>query len=169
MGQGAVFFDRDGVLNREIGYAHRPDEIEWVPGVVEAIRAVNAAGKLALVVTNQSGIARGYFQEADVLALHRWMAGVLAEQGARIDGFAYCPHHPEGVVAPFVGDCECRKPKAGMLEALIAGHGVDRTRSVLIGDRDSDLQAAAAAGVTGVLFDGVDLQDTVRRALALAA
>ena len=169
MSQGAVFFDRDGVLNRDVGYAHRPDQIEWTPGVVEAIRLANEAGRLVFVVTNQSGVARGYFDEATVQALHRWMAETLAAQGARIDGFAYCPHHPDGVVAGYARDCDCRKPAPGMIEALIVQHAIDPTRSILIGDKASDLHAAQAAGVRGLLFTGDDLPALMREALALSA
>jgi D-glycero-D-manno-heptose 1,7-bisphosphate phosphatase len=168
-GRGAVFFDRDGVLNRDTGYPHRPDQIEWTPGAAEAVKAANDAGRLVFVVTNQSGVARGLFDEAAVNALHAWMAAELARQGARIDGFSYCPHHPAGTVAAYARACDCRKPEAGMLRDLIARHRLDPARCVMIGDRDSDLQAAQAAGVRGLLFDGTDLPAVVRNGLALTA
>ena len=147
----------------------RAELVEWTPGVAEAIALANAAGRVVLVVTNQSGVARGYFSEADVQALHRWMAEALAAQGARIDGFAYCPHHPQGMVDGYVQVCDCRKPAPGLITRLIAEHDLDPARSVLIGDRDSDMQAAEAAGVRGLLFDGGDLPALVREALALIA
>ena len=164
--RGAVFFDRDGVLNRDVGYAHRPEQIEWIPGVAEAVAAVNASGRLAFVVTNQSGVARGLYDEADVEALHRWMADELAAQGARIDAFAYCPHHPQGTVAAYARACDCRKPAPGMLDALILEYDVDRARSFLVGDNPTDLAAATAAGVAGHLFEGDDLPGLVATGLA---
>ncbi|MBE7216945.1 MAG: HAD-IIIA family hydrolase [Caulobacteraceae bacterium] len=157
--RGAVFFDRDGVLNIDIRFAHRPDQITWVRGAAAAVRRVNAAGLWAFVVTNQSGVERGLYTDDDVRALHRWMAARLAEQGARIDAWEFCPHH---------GPCRRRKPEAGMLEDLIARHDVDRSASLMIGDRDSDMAAAAAASVRGVLFTGADLGDDVDAALAAA-
>lgn len=151
----AVFFDRDGVLNRDVGYPHRPDQIEWTPGAAEAIARANAAGWLVFVVSNQSGIGRGLFDAAAVESLHDWMAAELEGQGARIDAWNYCPHGPDD-------GCACRKPKPGMIEELVAAFAVDRARSVLIGDKPSDLAAAQAAGVRGVLFTGGDLDGIVR-------
>lgn len=167
MKRGAVFFDRDGVLNRDVGYPHRPGQIEWTPGAAEAIKAATAAGRRVFVVTNQSGVARGYFDEAAVQALHGWMAETLAAQGASIDGFAYCPHHPEGVVQGYARACDCRKPAPGMILRLIAEHDLDPARSLLIGDKASDMEAARRAGVLGVLFEGGDLPALVREGLAL--
>jgi D-glycero-D-manno-heptose 1,7-bisphosphate phosphatase len=147
MRQGAVIFDRDGVLNRDVGYAHRPDQIAWTRGAAEAVKAVNAAGLLALVATNQSGVGRGYYDEAEVLALHDWMTAELAAQGARIDGFVYCTDHPDRAT-------DRRKPGPGMVLELIARFGLDPARTVLVGDKASDLAAAEAAGVEGRLFEG---------------
>ena len=155
--RGAVFFDRDGVLNRDVAYAHRPDQIEWTPGAAEALKLANDAGRLVFVVTNQSGVARGMFTEADVAALHRWMQAELAAQGARVDGWRYCPHHPEGTVAAYARECADRKPGPGMITALIAERDLDPARSFLVGDRDRDVEAAEAAGIAGFLFDGGDL------------
>ena len=163
--RGAVFFDRDGVLNRDVAYVHRPDQIEWTPGAAEAVKLANEAGRLVFVVTNQSGVARGMFSEADVQALHRWMEGELAAQGARIDGWRYCPHHPEGVVAAYARECDCRKPASGMILALIAEHALDPAQCFLVGDRPRDVEAAEAAGVRGLLFDGRDLPGLVRAGL----
>ena len=151
---GGVIFDRDGVLNLDVGYAHRPDQIAWVEDVAQAVRAVNDAGLKALVATNQSGVARGYYAEADVVALHDWMAAELARQGARIDGFVYCTDHPDR-------PSQRRKPGPGMVLELIAAFDLDPARTVMIGDKPSDLEAAAAAGIAGVLFEGGSLLDTV--------
>ena len=168
MSRGAVFFDRDGVLNKDVAYAHRRDQIEWTPGAAEAVRLANAVGRLVFVVTNQSGVARGLFDEAAVQALHRWMGDELAAQGARIDGWRYCPHHPDGVVPAYARESEDRKPAPGMILSLMAEHDVDPARSFLIGDMERDVQAAEAAGMPGLLFDGGDLPALVARGLALS-
>jgi D-glycero-D-manno-heptose 1,7-bisphosphate phosphatase len=162
----AVFFDRDGVLNEDDGYAFEPSKIRWIRGAPEAIRAVNQSGYLAFVVTNQSGVARGFYTERQVQALHGWMAQQLAETGARIDEFAYCPHHPEGTIAEYRQACICRKPQPGMINELAKRHSVDVHRSILIGDKQSDLEAAAAAGVAGHMFQGPDLRSFVVSLLA---
>ncbi|MBW7971533.1 HAD family hydrolase [Bradyrhizobium sp. BR 10289] len=154
----AVFFDRDGVLNEDDGYAFEPGKIRWVKGALEAVRAVNQSGYLAFVVTNQSGVARGFYGEEQVRALHDWMANQLAGVGAHIDEFVYCPHHPEGVVAEYRQTCSCRKPEPGMINELVKRHSIDTQRSILIGDKQSDLEAASAAGITGHMFRGPDLK-----------
>lgn len=161
----ALFFDRDGVLNRDHGYVHRADEFEWMPGAVAAIRRLNDAGWLVFVVTNQSGIGRGRYDEAAVETLHRWMNDDLARHGARIDDFRYCPHHPEEARPPYRRACACRKPEPGMILDLMARWPVDRGRSRLVGDKPSDLAAAAAAGIPGHLFTGGDLDALVRELL----
>ena len=157
----ALFLDRDGVLNRDLGYPHLPEQIEWTPGVFEAVARANRAGWLVFVVTNQSGVARGLFDEAAVMRLHAWMDGEFARHGARIDAWSYCPHHPTEGVGRYRRDCACRKPSSGMLYDLMERFPIDRDRSVLIGDKASDLEAAAGAGVRGVLFEGGDLGSVV--------
>ena len=152
--RGAVIFDRDGVLNKDVGYAHRPDQIEWVEGAIAAVKAVNDAGLYAFVATNQSGVARGFYTEADVVALHAWMNAELAKHGARIDAFVFCPHHPDGSVAAYANDCDSRKPSSGMLLRLMARHDVDPRRALMIGDREGDVAAARAAGIGGLRFEG---------------
>ncbi|MCS6761550.1 MAG: HAD-IIIA family hydrolase [Candidatus Devosia symbiotica] len=153
----AVFFDRDGVLNVDVGYAHRPEQITWISGAREAVKACNDAGYFTFVVTNQGGIARGYYGEAEVLALHEWMQRELAAMGGHIDAFAYCPHHPEGSVEPFNRICSCRKPAAGMVTTLLSSWPIDAARSLLVGDKGSDLEAAHRANIKSHLFDGTDL------------
>lgn len=153
----AVFFDRDGVLDEDEGYAFEPSKIRWIKGALAAVRAVNQSGYLAFVVTNQSGVARGFYGEHQVRALHDWMSEQLAEVGARIDEFAYCPHHPEGSVIQYRHECSCRKPQPGMINELAKKHSVDIDRSIMIGDKQSDLEAARAAGVKGYIFHGPDL------------
>ena len=165
--RAAAFLDRDGVLNLDGGFAHRPDQIEWVDGAAEAIAYLNAKGLYVFVVTNQSGIARGLYSETDVLQLHGWMADQLALRGARIDAFAYCPHFPEGVMPAYRQVCACRKPAPGMLLTLMTEWPVRREASFMIGDRDTDMAAAQAAGVRGYLFPGGNLLKFVRESVRL--
>jgi D-glycero-D-manno-heptose 1,7-bisphosphate phosphatase len=153
----AAFLDRDGVLNFDDGYIGTRDRIRWTPGVVSAIRALNEAGYLVFVITNQSGVARGMFREQDVRALHDWMRDELQRDGARIDDFRFCPHHADGSVADYAVDCECRKPKPGMLRDLMKAWPVQVQGSFVIGDKPSDVEAAKAAGLPGFLFAGGDL------------
>lgn len=155
--RGAVIFDRDGVLNEDTEYPHRPDQIVWTPTAKAAVKAVNDAGLLAFVATNQSGVARGFYGEQDVVNLHSWMNRELMAAGAHIDAFEHSPFHPEGAVETYRRDSDCRKPGPGMLNRLIEGHGVDRRRTVMIGDRPGDVAAGVAAGVEGILFEGGDL------------
>lgn len=144
----AVFLDRDGTINVEKEYLHRVEDWEWIPGAVEAIRRINDMGYLAIVVTNQAGVARGYYEEAQIHALHAAVDSMLELAGARIDAYYYCPHHPE------FGDvrmCECRKPGTGMLMAAQRDFDIDLKNSYLIGDKVLDIQAARKAGVTPIL------------------
>jgi len=164
--RGAVIFDRDGVLNHEVGFAHRPDQITWIPGALSAVKAVNDAGLFAFVATNQSGVARGLYTEADVVTLHAWMNGQLAEVGAHIDAFAYSPYHPEAPLDAYRRDSDCRKPGPGLIRRLLADWPVDPGRVCLIGDRETDMAAARAAGIEGVLFTGGDLGETVAPVIA---
>lgn len=161
----AVFFDRDGVLNRDINYAFRPDQIVWVDGAFAAVRRLTRLGYHIFVVTNQAGVARGLYGEEDVRSLHRWMADRFSAEGGRIDDFRYCPHHPDGVVATYTRMCNWRKPEAGMLLDLMKHWQVSKGGSFLIGDKQTDLDAANAAGIEGHLFDGGDLDQFVAQIL----
>jgi len=163
-----AFLDRDGVLNVDHGYVHRPERLEWVAGAPEAVRLLNEAGIPVIVITNQSGVARGYFGETDVQQFHAHVQEQLRARGAHVDAFYYCPHHPQGTVAEFAIACDCRKPKPGMLERAARDFAVDRRRSFLIGDKDDDVAAAAAFGVRGIKFDAKtqSLVDVVRKAIA---
>lgn len=149
----AAFLDRDGVLNADHGYAHRLDQLEWIDGAPAAVRLLNEAGYYVFVATNQSGIARGYYDEAAVKHFHAHMQAALRAQGAHIDAFYYCPHHPEGSVGRYAVACRCRKPGTGLLEQAAEEWPLDRSRSFLIGDKASDLKAAADFGIHGILFD----------------
>jgi D,D-heptose 1,7-bisphosphate phosphatase len=153
----AAFLDRDGVLNVDHGYVHRPDQITWIPGAKEAVKKLNDLGYFVFVITNQAGVARGYYSEDDVRALHNWMAEALQPAGAHVDCFEYCPYHPQGTVERYRGASPRRKPAPGMLLDCLANWPVRKDRSFMIGDKEIDLEAAAAAGVAGHLFPGGDL------------
>jgi D-glycero-D-manno-heptose 1,7-bisphosphate phosphatase len=162
----AVFFDRDGVLNHDSGYTFETHRLEWIEGAREAVKAVNDAGYFAFVITNQSGVARGYYEEHHVVTLHRWMADQLALIGAHIDAFEYCPDHPEGTVARYSRVSDRRKPAPGMITDLASRFPIDMTRSMVIGDKESDMEAARAAGVVGHLFEGGNLETFVKQRLS---
>lgn len=165
----AVFFDRDGVLNIDHGYVHRSEGFEWIPGAPQAIKLFNDLGWYVFVVTNQAGVARGYYDEDAVHTLHRWINHELAPQGAHIDGFYYCPHHPEGIRPPYTRICDCRKPAPGLILAAARDWPLDLARSLLVGDHQSDLDAAAAAGIQSSLFTGGNLCDHVRSVMVEGA
>lgn len=159
----AVFLDRDGVINVDKGYVCRKEDLAWVPGAVEAIRYFNEQHRLVIVITNQGGIARGFYQESDVLTLHRYMNDELNKQAAHIDAFYYCPHHAGGIVAGYSRECDCRKPRPGMIVRAMAEWQIDGSRSFMIGDKDTDVQAAQAAGIAGYLFPGGNLYHYLRK------
>lgn len=165
-GRRAVFFDRDGTLNVDVHYLYEIEKFQWTEGAIEAIRAVNESGVLAIVVTNQSGIARGYYTESDMHRLHAWMNEELALHGAHIDAFYHCPHHPEAAIEMYRIDCDCRKPKPGMLLRAIKEHGIEPKYAVMIGDAVRDVACAESALVCGVRYTGGSLLPVVRRALA---
>jgi D-glycero-D-manno-heptose 1,7-bisphosphate phosphatase len=156
----AAFLDRDGVLNRDSGYVWRREDFIWMPGAQRAVKRLNDVGYLVFVVTNQSGVARGLYKPEDVEALHRWVNGELGKSGAHIDAFYYCPHHPD-----VEQNCDCRKPAPGMLLRAMREFPVDRGLSFMIGDKQIDMEAADAAGVRGLRFDGGDLDALVLSAL----
>lgn len=157
----AIFFDRDGVLNVEKNYLYRWEDFEWMTGAREAIRLANDAGWFVFVVTNQAGVARGYYGEADVRALHNFMQQELAAVGAHIDAFEYCPHHPDGIDQAYRQACDRRKPGPGMIRDLLKAWPVNTARSLLVGDMPHDVAAAEAAGIDGYLFSAGDLRETV--------
>lgn len=159
----AAFLDRDGVLNEDTGYVHRADQVRWIDGALETVRWLNDSGYLVFVVTNQAGIARGLYSEADVDGLHGWMRGELRSRAAHVDCFEYCPYHPEGTVKCYRRVSDLRKPGPGMIRKLLAEWPVETTQSFLVGDRETDLEAAAAAGIPGHLFTGGNLLDFVTK------
>lgn len=146
-GRKAAFLDRDGVINLDRAYVHRWDEFEFVPGAVEAMRRLREAGYTLVVVTNQSGLARGMYTEAQYQALTTQMRQALAEAGAEVAGVYHCPHHPKGKVPELAVDCGCRKPEPGMILQAAKELGLSLADSIMVGDKPSDIQAARAAGV----------------------
>ena len=142
----AVFLDRDGTINVEKEYLHRVEDFEFIPGAVEAIRLLKEGGFLVLVVTNQSGIGRGYYDEADLERIHRHMAAELARSGASVDACYFCPHHPHHGTGEYRIACACRKPLPGMLLEAAAKFSIDLGSSYMVGDKLTDVEAALAAG-----------------------
>jgi len=142
----AVFLDRDGTIVEDPGFLHEPEKVKLLPGAAAAIRRLNDAGYLAIVVTNQSGIARGRFTVADYEAVQQRLGALLAAQGARLDGAYFCPHHPQ-----FTGPCDCRKPGLKLFRDAQAAFDIDFAQSWWVGDRLSDVQPARALGGHGVL------------------
>jgi len=161
----AVFLDRDGTLNEDLGYVHRAADFRWLPGAIGAVRRLNEAGYFVFVVTNQSGVARGLFDETAVGDLHAWMHGELHAAGARIDDTRFCPHHPEAKIASYRLTCSCRKPAPGMILDLMKRWPVIAERSVMVGDQDTDVAAGCAAGIAAEIVAPGTLGDFVDRLL----
>lgn len=151
MKRPAVFIDRDGTVNEQMGYLNHPSRFKLLPGTAEAIGLLNRKEILAIIVSNQSGVARGYFPLELVKEIHALMERRLAEGGARVDGVFFCPHHPRGIVPEFTRTCDCRKPDIGLLTRACRSFDIDMARSYLIGDRYLDIETAERAGVKGVL------------------
>lgn len=162
----AIFFDRDGVLNEEVGYIWQVERFKWIDGARDAIKFCNQRGLLTVVVTNQGGIARGLYTAREVDAIHNFMQKSLSEVGAHIDAFYYCPHHPEGTVTEFSVACDCRKPKPGLILKACRELDIDLAQSIMFGDSERDIKAAQAAGLrAGIFFTGGNLLDAVIREL----
>ena len=151
MSRVGVFLDRDGTVIEEVGYVNHPDRLKLYPRSAEAIRLLNGADLAAVLVTNQSGVARGYFPEKLVLELHAKLERLLAREGARLDAIYYCPHHPEVGPPGLRLDCDCRKPRTGMLDRAAAEIGIDLARSYMIGDTFRDVKCAQAAGSLAIM------------------
>ena len=143
----AVFLDRDGVINKETGYTHKVDDFHFVDGVFAACRELSKTGYRLIVITNQAGIARGYYTEADFHQLTKWMLDKFRQQGIEIDDVYYCPHHPVHGVGDYRRDCDCRKPAPGMILRAAQEHSLNLQRSILVGDKITDIEAGRAAGV----------------------
>ena len=147
----AVFLDRDGVLNEDRGYVSRPEDFEWRPGVMHALRALQRAGWALVVTTNQSGIARGLYGPAEYQNLTAWMHSELAHHGITLDGVYHCPHLPDAPLAAWRRQCDCRKPAPGMLRRAARDLRLDLSASVMVGDKPSDIVAGRAAGVAACI------------------
>jgi D-glycero-D-manno-heptose 1,7-bisphosphate phosphatase len=149
----AVFLDKDGTLVEDVPYNVEPGEMRLAPGVIEGLQALQAAGYRLIVVSNQSGVARGYFAPEALADVWARLRGLTSEHGIELDAWYYCPHHPEGVVAKFATVCGCRKPAPGLLLEAAADHGIDLGRSWMVGDILNDVEAGHWAGCRSVLID----------------
>lgn len=158
----AVFFDRDGVLNVDVSYLYKIEDLRWIDGAREALAYLNEQGYKIFVVTNQSGIARGYYTIEEMNKLHEHMQAEIAAYGGKIEKIYFCPHHKEGKLPEFAIDCDCRKPKPGMLLQAFAEYELDKEQSFLIGDSFRDVEAAEAAGIRGYLYKEGNLLDFVK-------
>ncbi len=147
----AVFFDRDGTLNKEIGYLNHSSLLELYPFAGKAVELVNRANLLTIVVTNQAGLAQGLFEEPALEKIHRQLSDRIQTAGGKLDGIFYCPHHPRAIVETYRVECDCRKPSAGMLERAATRFGIDLERSFIVGDRYVDIQAGHRVGARSVL------------------
>ncbi len=146
----AAFLDRDGVLIEDTGYAFKVEDIHILPGVAQTLKTLQDRGYRLIVISNQAGVARGYFTEDDVRAFHKELARrIEAASGARIDAFYYCPHHPEGKVPEYSKDCDCRKPGIAMIERAQEDFAIDMRHSFFVGDRSSDIDCAIKANLRG--------------------
>lgn len=167
MSRPAAFLDRDGVLIEDVGYPHRPEDLRLTPGAARAVARLKAAGYLTVIVTNQSGVARGYFSLEQMQDFNALLLERLAREGGTIDAVYACPFHAEAVEDRWRHpDHPDRKPNPGMILRAVADHGIDPARSLLIGDQPGDLEAARRAGVTGYRFGGGDLDAFVARVLS---
>jgi D-glycero-D-manno-heptose 1,7-bisphosphate phosphatase len=164
----AVFLDRDGTLNEDTGYVHRIADFRWLPGAVNAVRRLNDAGYYVFVVTNQSGVARGRYDETAVDNLHGWMNEELRAAGAHIDDMRYCPHHPQASVAAYRTACSCRKPAAGMLLDLLDCWPVIREGSIMIGDKETDAAAGRTAEIASAIVPAGALESYVEKLVGRA-
>lgn len=149
--KGAVFLDRDGTISEEVGYIRDPDQFQLMPKSAEAVKLMNARGLKVIVITNQAGVAKGYFPEAVINQVHKKMEKTLLDQGAFLDGVYYCPHHPEGVVETYRQTCECRKPASGLLKKASEEHGIDLSRSYMVGDKLADVDCGHRIGAKAIL------------------
>lgn len=163
MANKAVFFDRDGTLNIDIHYLHKTEDFVWTEDAKQAVKYVNDCGYLAILVTNQSGVARGYYAESDVQKVYDYMNDELKKIGAHLDALYYCPHHAAGKIPKYSIDCACRKPKPGMIDSACAKFNIDRTASYLVGDTATDMACAKNAGLTGIFYKGGSLLNIIKK------
>ena len=153
MKRPAVFLDRDGTINEQMGYINHPSRFVLLPGITEAIRLLNENDILVIIVSNQSGVARGYFPIALVHEVHEQLTKTLQQEQARIDRILFCPHYRSGSVEEYAIDCECRKPRTGLIEQACAEFDIELANSYVIGDRYTDIELAHRAGLKGILVE----------------
>ena len=151
MKKPAVFIDRDGTVNEQKGYINHPTRFILIPRVSEAIKLLNERGFLAIIVSNQSGVARGYFPIALVHEVHLFMKKFLQNDGAIIDGIFFCPHYPQGVVPEFTRECNCRKPNTGLIDQACESFDIDMSRSYVVGDHSTDMELAHRSNIKGIM------------------
>jgi len=163
----AVFLDRDGTINEEVGYLDSIDKLKLFANTAEAIRMINGSGMKAVVITNQSGIAKGYFNEEFVETVHTRIQQILKAKGAFIDAFYYCPHHPTEGLGTYQQSCACRKPEAGLLIAAAQDMDIDLARSYVVGDMVKDIQVASRVGAKGILVKTGYGLNTIEKDLTL--
>jgi D-glycero-D-manno-heptose 1,7-bisphosphate phosphatase len=147
----AVFIDRDGTINEQMGYVNHPSRFILLPGVPEAFRILNQAGFLAIILSNQSGVARGYFPIELIYDIHSMMTQSISKQGGRIDGIYFCPHYPKGSVQEYTVECDCRKPRTGLVKQACENFEIDLSRSYMIGDHYTDMELAERSNIKGIL------------------
>ena len=158
----AAVFDRDGVLNVDKSYLYKIEDLEWIDGAKEALAYLTQQGYTVFVVTNQSGIARGYYTMDDMNKLHDFMVQQVAAAGGKIEKFYYCPHLPEGKIAEYAVECDCRKPKPGLILRAFEEYDINKDAAFLIGDKPRDVESAEAAGIKGYLFSSGNLLNFVK-------
>ncbi len=151
MSKPAVFIDRDGTINEQMGYINHLSRFKVLPGVPEAIKLLNGNGNLAIIVSNQSGVGRGYFPIKVVHQVHDHLEEILKDQGAKLDGIYFCPHYPKGAVPEYSEECDCRKPKTGLIEQACKDHDINLSASYVIGDRITDIELARRASLKSVM------------------
>lgn len=143
----AVFMDRDGTINKEVNYLYNQNDFVFIAGAVEAIKIFHELGYHVFVITNQAGVAKGYYTEADVKILHQYIDESLAVEDTYVDAYYYCPHHPEGKVEGYKGECNCRKPHIGMIEQALKDFDIDLSESIIVGDKEIDMQTGKNVGI----------------------
>lgn len=161
MSRLALFLDRDGVINVDHGYVHKPEDVEFVDGIFDLVATAKEAGYLVVVVTNQAGIGRGYYSEDDFHALMDWMKARFVERGGQLDAIYFCPYHPEHGIGKYRRESDCRKPAPGMLLQAAHDLDIDLASSIFVGDKPSDMAAGQAAGVGILLLLGAEERDVI--------
>ena len=143
----AVFLDRDGTINKEVNYLYKPDDFVFIPGTIQAIKVFHELGYKVIVITNQAGVARGYYTEMDVKVLHEYLDDLLAAEATYIDAYYYCPHHLDGTVEDYKRECKCRKPGIGMIKEAARDFDINLGESIIVGDKEIDILAGKKSGI----------------------